>query len=85
MKDVVWVSHPNTVSGITEFDTGHRVFWTEGRGSGVVIVHPDGRKEFTDSDRCCKEFLCVDGPAPDVTYRDMTPEEEIEWDTLMAF
>ena len=49
MKIVKVIEHPDEVSGIFVFDDGTQMYWTEGRGSTVVLEYADGTTKETDS------------------------------------
>lgn len=81
MKDILWLTHSDEVSGTTIFDTGHKSHWTEGRSSEVVIKNPDGTTDrFPASSPEAQQFSCPDGPGPEAEMREMTAEEEAEWE-----
>ena len=78
------LSHGNEVSGTTIFDDGTKVYWTGGRGSDIVVRHPNGIIETIEttvltSGKIMPEELRIEEHGADVN-RTMTPGEEREWE-----
>lgn len=76
------LNHSDTVNGTTIFDDGTKVYWTEGRGSEIIVLKPDGIeltiqpwREWTEEEvRIMDEEERVEQEADE--YRQMTLEEE---------
>ena len=74
--------HPDEVSGTTVTDDGRKFFWSEGRGSIVVVLHPDGKKEMfyaSSKHPLNAELSRLDEKGYD-EYLSMTPEQEAEYE-----
>jgi len=82
------LSHGNEVSGTTIFGDGTKVYWTEGRGSDIVVRHPHGKIETIETwnleqtpeqQAILREEQRIEEEGADVN-RTMTPGEEREWE-----
>lgn len=78
-KPVLTLTHSDTISGMTIFNDGAKVCWSEGPGVELNVVHADGRREthFEDSPYAQAMESGIVGP-----HREMTPYEEIEFNFL---
>lgn len=82
MRDVRWAYSDDEESGTTEYDTGHKVYWTSG-ASECVIRNPDGTIHRYPVEECPQEFLGEDGPSEDAETHEMSAEEEAEFMMVM--
>lgn len=82
-------SHSDSVSGTSVFSDGTKAYWTEGRGSSVAALTPDGKRiELNDWDGRFdkdKDMWIVDDPYMRLlngdeygAHREMTDVEELE-------
>lgn len=86
LKQVLMVCDPHgQVSGYTVFSDGTKAYWTEGRGSEVKFIMPDGEivhrsnaDPYGIGDPLSEHMRLLHGDPPEA-QRDMTPAEQIEY------
>lgn len=75
-KPILTLAHPDSVSGLTIFDDGAKVTWTEGPGVYLTILRPDGEMEYGDEKSPYSRAM-EDGIGG--AHREMKPWEVLEY------
>lgn len=92
IHDVLVLNHSNGVGGTTFFDDGSIIYWGEDSMVGesptfVINGRPEGGERVEMDLQSMDDYgyglavvYFLNGPSPNAEIREMTPEEEAQWE-----